>query len=66
MAKLAKPKLSNFIMDQPKIERLLRIMQLLTDRTRINTIESISRTLDISPRTVYRYLDTFENCRLQT
>ena len=48
-------------MDQPKIERLLRIMQLLRDRTRINTIESISRTLDISPRTVYRYLDTFEN-----
>ena len=48
-------------MDQPKIERLLRIMQLLTDRTRVNTIDSISQSLEISPRTVYRYLDTFEN-----
>ncbi|MDD2280081.1 MAG: WYL domain-containing protein [Bacteroidales bacterium] len=52
-------------MDQPKLERLLRIMQLLTDKARKNTIDTISESLDVSPRTVYRYLDTFENAGLK-
>ena len=46
-------------MDQPKIERLLQIIALLSKNTSY-TIEDIGRTLDISPRTVYRYIDTFK------
>ena len=52
-------------MDQPKLERLLKIMQLLTDRARRNTIYTIAESLDVSPRTVYRYLDTFESAGLK-
>lgn len=48
-------------MDQPKLERLLRIMQLMTDKNRKYTIVELSGTLDISPRSVYRYIDTFES-----
>lgn len=46
-------------MDQPKIERLLQIIVLLSRNTS-HTIEDIGRILDISPRTVYRYIDTFK------
>ncbi len=46
-------------MDQPKIERLLQIIALLSRNTS-HTIEDIGRILDISPRTVYRYIDTFK------
>jgi predicted DNA-binding transcriptional regulator YafY len=46
-------------MNQPKIERLLRLMQMLA--TNINyRVEDIANALDISSRSVYRYLDTFE------
>jgi len=45
-------------MDQPKIERLLRLMKMLTGN-QSHTIESISDRLDMSVRTVYRYIDTF-------
>lgn len=65
MTKLATLKLFKITMDQPKLERLLKIMQLLTDNSRRNSIESISDSLDVSPRTVYRYLDTFENAGLR-
>ena len=51
-------------MDQPKIERLLRVMQLLTDRSRVCTVETLAHSLDISQRTAYRYLDTFESAGL--
>lgn len=51
-------------MDQPKIERLLRIMQLLTDRSRVCTVKTLSEALNISQRTAYRYLDTFESAGL--
>ena len=51
-------------MDQPKIERLLRVMQLLTDRSRVCTVETISETIGVSQRTAYRYLDTFESSGL--
>lgn len=47
-------------MDQPKIERLLRIMQLLINN-RTYTIEDIAERIDISPRTVYRYIDSLRN-----
>ncbi len=47
-------------MDQPKIERLLRVMQLLINN-RHYSIEDIAAKLDISQRTVYRYIDTFRS-----
>lgn len=46
-------------MDQPKIERVLRLMMMLTSNNRY-TIEELSDKLETSPRTVYRYLDTFK------
>ncbi len=48
-------------MDQPKLERLLRIMQLMTDRKKRYTIQDLADILDISQRSVYRYIDTFES-----
>lgn len=45
-------------MDQPKIERLLRLMKLLTANNRY-TVDDLACKLDMSPRTVYRYIDTF-------
>jgi predicted DNA-binding transcriptional regulator YafY len=48
-------------MDQPKLERLLRIMQLMTDQKSRYTVDELSELLEISQRTVYRYIDTFES-----
>lgn len=48
-------------MDQPKLERLLRIMQLLTDKSKRYTINQLSDILEISARSIYRYIDTFES-----
>ena len=47
-------------MDQPKVERLLRIMKMLTGNKSL-TIEEIADQLSISPRSVYRYIDTFRD-----
>ena len=45
-------------MDQPKLERLLRVMKMLTANNSL-TVDEISDQLSISPRSVYRYIDTF-------
>lgn len=45
-------------MDQPKIERMLRLMQLLTANNSY-TVADIASRLDMSVRTIYRYIDTF-------
>jgi len=45
-------------MDQPKIERLLRLMKLLTANTTY-TVDRLAERLGMSRRTVYRYIDTF-------
>lgn len=45
-------------MDQPKIERLLRLMKMLTGNISYR-IEDIANRLDMSNRTIYRYIDTF-------
>lgn len=45
-------------MDQPKIERLLRLMKLLTGNTTY-TVDQLAERLSMSRRTVYRYIDTF-------
>lgn len=45
-------------MDQPKLERLLRLMKLLAANNYL-TVEEIAARLSITPRSVYRYIDTF-------
>ncbi|NLI99718.1 MAG: HTH domain-containing protein [Bacteroidales bacterium] len=45
-------------MDQPKIERLLRLIKMLTANPSL-TVDETAERLSISPRTVYRYIDTF-------
>ena len=46
-------------MDQPKIERLLRLMKLLTLPVNY-TVDEIADKLEMSRRTVYRYIDTLK------
>ena len=46
-------------MDQPKIERLLRLMMMLTANNRYS-VEELADRLETSPRTIYRYIDTFK------
>ena len=45
-------------MDHPKIERLLRLMMLMSGK-RDHTVDDLARLMDTSPRTIYRYIDTF-------
>ena len=45
-------------MDQPKIERMLRLMKILTANT-LYTVDDIAERLEMSRRTIYRYIDTF-------
>ena len=45
-------------MDQPKIERILRLMKMLTANTSY-PVDDIAERLDMSRRTIYRYIDTF-------
>jgi predicted DNA-binding transcriptional regulator YafY len=45
-------------MDQPKIERLLRLMKMLTGNISY-TVAELSTKLEMSVRTIYRYIDTF-------
>ena len=45
-------------MDQPKIERMLRLMALLSSNVEY-TVDELAERLEMSRRTVYRYIDTF-------
>ena len=45
-------------MDQPKLERLLRLMKLLTANVEYS-VDDIAERLDMSRRTIYRYIDSF-------
>ena len=47
-------------MDQPKIERVLRLMKLMTGHINY-TVEELAEKLDTSPRSIYRYIDTFKD-----
>jgi predicted DNA-binding transcriptional regulator YafY len=47
-------------MDQPKLERLLRLMKMLTANNSL-TVDEIADKLNISSRSVYRYIDTFRD-----
>ena len=44
-------------MDQPKLERLLRLMKMLTANNSL-TVDEIADKLGISSRSVYRYIST--------
>lgn len=46
-------------MDQPKVERMLRLMKYLSGNVNY-TIAELSEKLGMSERTIYRYLDTFK------
>jgi predicted DNA-binding transcriptional regulator YafY len=46
-------------MDQPKVERMLRLMMLLAGN-RNYTIQDLADKLETSYRSIYRYLDTFK------
>lgn len=48
-------------MDQPKIERLLRLIMLMVNKVDY-TIEDIADKLCITPRSVYRYINTLRVC----
>lgn len=48
------------IMDQPKLERLLRLMKMHTANNSL-TVDEIADKLAISSRSVYRYIDTFRD-----
>lgn len=46
-------------MDQPKVERLLRMIQMLASNVDY-TVDDLMERLGMSRRTIYRYLDTFK------
>ena len=48
-------------MDQPKIERVLRLMTLMSGSVEY-TIDELAGKLDTSYRSIYRYIDTFKAC----
>lgn len=46
-------------MDQPKIERMLRLMKMMSGNTNF-TVDELAERLGISYRSIYRYIDTFK------
>ncbi len=55
---MLRPFLYILYMDQPKIERLLRLMKLLTANSSYS-VDELAERLSMSRRTIYRYIDTF-------
>ena len=47
-------------MDQPKVERMLRLMKMMSGNINY-TVEELAERLDMSYRTIYRYIDTFKS-----
>ena len=47
-------------MDQPKIERTLRLIKLMTGNVSY-TVDELARKLDTSYRSIYRYIETFKD-----
>ena len=47
-------------MDQPKVERLLRLMKLMTANVNY-TVSDLAERLDTSYRSIYRYIETFKD-----
>ena len=49
------------IMEQPRVERTLRLMRLMSGNVYL-TVEQLAKRLDTSTRSIYRYIDTFKTC----
>ena len=47
-------------MEQPKLERLLKLMKLMTGNVNYS-VEDLAERLDTSYRSIYRYIDTFKS-----
>ena len=47
-------------MDQPKIQRMLRLLALLSSQVEY-TVDELAERLGMSQRTIYRYIDTFRD-----
>ena len=45
-------------MDQPRVERVFRLMRLMTGNAYF-TVEELADKLDTTYRSIYRYIDTF-------
>lgn len=48
-------------MEQPKVERTLRLMRLMSGNAYL-TVEQLAEHLETSPRSIYRYIDSFRAC----
>lgn len=48
-------------MEQPRVERTLRLMRLMSGNAYL-TVDELARRLDTSKRSIYRYIDTFKEC----
>ena len=48
-------------MEQPRVERTLRLMRLMSGNAYL-TVEQLAKRLDTSTRSIYRYIDTFKTC----
>ncbi len=48
-------------MDQPKIERMLRLMKMMSGNVNY-TVNELAERLDTTYRSIYRYIDTFKEC----
>lgn len=45
-------------MEQPRVERVFHLLRLMTG-TRLYSVEELAAQLETSPRSIYRYIDTF-------
>ena len=50
-------------MNQPKIERVLRLMMMMSGNVDY-TIEELAKKIHVSERSIYRYIDTFKSAGL--
>ena len=48
-------------MEQPRVERVLRLMRFMSGNTYL-TVEELAQRLNTSTRSIYRYIDTFKSC----
>lgn len=51
-------------MEQPRIERVIRIVQLMSG-IRTYTISELADAMDMSERTIYRYIDSLKNAGME-
>lgn len=47
-------------MEQPRVERFIRLMRMMSGNAYL-TVDELAEKLEIHPRSVYRYIDTFKD-----